>query len=48
MLQTITTNHQPATDLDYVLAKHPASTRYAPLDRINTENFEELEIAWRL
>lgn len=25
-----------------------ASTRYAPLDQIDAENFEELEIAWRL
>jgi quinoprotein glucose dehydrogenase len=24
-----------------------ASTKYAPLDQINTENFDELEIAWR-
>ncbi len=24
-----------------------ASTKYAPLDQINAENFDELEIAWR-
>ena len=36
----------PDTEWRYYAADQ-ASTRYAPLDQINADNFSDLEIAWR-